>query len=342
MTAAAETPPGAARPLLSVVIVSWNTRDALRACLASVERHLTGIPWECIVVDNASVDGSPEMVAAEFPVVRLLHAGSNLGFGRGCNVGMREARGRFVLLLNSDAELLDDSARALIALLERAPGTGVVGTRLVFPDGRCQVSARRFPSAARLLVEALWLYRLLPRARRARWLLGPHFDHASECRVDWLVGAYMLLRREVFEDTGGFDERIFLYGEEVEWCRRIRAAGWELRFSPLGAVRHHAHLSADQLLGGAGRLDHCLDADDRLLVVWNGRAAATLAIAARVLGAGLRVGIFGLRARLGRDDAYGRSLRAEARLVLAHYGRRPSKRDVARAGASPSSRGVAA
>jgi len=326
VTAGRETPPGAGCPLLSVVVVSWNTRDALRACLASVERHLAAIRFECVVVDNASSDGSPEMVAAEFPAVRLVRTGSNLGFGRGCNVGMRESRGRFLLLLNSDAELLDDGTRALIALLERSPRTGVVGTRLVFPDGRLQVSARRFPSAARLLVGALWLHRLLPRAWSARWLLGAHFDHAAECEVDWLVGAYMLLRREVFEDTGGFDERIFLYGEEVEWCRRIRAAGWQLRFSPLGAVRHHAHLSADQLLGGAGILDRCLDAEDRLLVLWNGRAAATAAVGARVLGAALRLATFGLRAHLGRDDAYGRSLRAEARLVLGHYGRRARER----------------
>ena len=309
-------------PCLSVIVVSWNTRDVLRRCLASVSRHLAGADYECLVVDNASVDGSPEMVAHEFPAVQLLRQPTNAGFGAGCNAGMRTARGRYFLLLNSDTELLDDGALRLVARLEASAGVGVVGPRIVLGDGRLQASARRFPSLGRLLLASLWLHRLLPPARAARLLLGPYWDHAEEREADWVVGAAMFVRREVFEETGGFDERIFLYGEEVEWCRRIRARGWSVLFSPLGSVRHLNHQSTDRLLGGTNRVDRCLLAEDRLLAAGSGRAAGVAAVGVRIAGAGLRLLGFGLRGWLGRDDDYGRAVRREARLVLRHYQRR--------------------
>ena len=309
-------------PALSVVVVSWNGCDVLRTCLASVALHLPADAHECLVVDNASSDGAPAMVEAEFPTVRVLRQTTNLGFGRGCNVGMRAARGRTVLLLNSDTALVDDGVLRRAERLEHDPHVGVAGPRLVLDDGRPQPSARRFPSLAGLLLSELRLHRLLPRAAAADLLLGPYWDHAAEREVDWVVGAAMLVRHDVFAATGGFDERFFLYGEEVEWCRRIRAAGWTVLFSPAAEVRHVGHHSTDRLLGAVGRVDRCLLAEDRLLSRWNGRAAGAAAGAIRVTGAGLRLAGFCVRAALGRDDAYGRATRAEARLVLDHYRRR--------------------
>jgi hypothetical protein len=130
-----------------------------------------------------------------------------------------------------------------------------------------------------------------------------------------------MVRREVFEETGGFDPAIFMYGEEVEWCHRIRERGWQVLFSPVGQVRHLDHRSADILLGTTGRIDQCLIAEDRLVTRWEGRVAGALAPAVRVAGALVRLVAFGLR-RLVKDDEYGRGVRWEARVVLAHYLRR--------------------
>lgn len=303
-------------------MVSWNTCDELRACLDSVRTHLAGFPYEIVVVDNASADGSPEMVAAEFPEARLIRHDTNLGFGRGANAGMTAARGAFFLLLNSDALLVDGSLASLAECMEMEPDVGLAGPLILLPDGRVQASARRFPSLGRLLLSELWLHRLLTRAAAAERLLGHYWDHAQPRDADWLVGACLLVRRDVFERTGGFDARIFMYGEEVEWCRRVRAAGWRISFDPRARVRHLNHRSADRLFGDAGRMDRCLIAEHQLLRRWQGAPASALAHGIRLTGALLRVLVFGVWRRLHPDDSYARDVTREARALLAHYGRR--------------------
>ena len=176
------------------------------------------------------------------------------------------------------------------------------------------------------MLSDLRLHRLLPRAAAARLLLGPYWDHAEEREVDWLVGAAMLVRRDVVVATGGFDERLFLYGEEVEWCRRIRAAASRCSSRPMPRSATWATGARTGSSARAGRVDRCLLAEDRLLARWNGRAAGAAAGGIRVLGACLRLAGFGLRAALGRDDAYGRATRDEARLILDHYRRRLARR----------------
>lgn len=312
---------GPAPPRLSAIVVSWNTRDVLRECLGALQAHLPD-DHELLVVDNASTDGSAEMVAAEFPETRLLRHARNLGFGAGANAGMAASRGRFLLLLNSDAWPLDDGLARLVARLEAQPDVGLVGPRIVLPDGRLQASARRFPSLGRLLLSELWLHRLLPRRAAAERLLGHYWDHAEARDADWLVGACLLLRREVFERTGGFDAQVFMYGEEVEWCRRIRAAGFRIVFDPAASVRHLNHRSADRLFGDEGRTDRCLIAEHQLLRRWQGVPASGLAHVVRLLGALARLVFFGLR-RLARPaDFYARDVLGDARALFAHYGRR--------------------
>lgn len=311
--------------------MSWNTREVLHACLASVGRHLSHLSHETIVVDNASSDGSAEMAESAFPDVRLIRTSDNLGFGRGANLGMAAAEGRFFLLINSDTELLDDSGAKLAQTLQARPEVGVIAPRITLEDGRLQASARRFPSLRLLLLSELWLHHLLPREEAGRVLLGQYWGHGEEREVDWLVGACLMLRREVFEQTGGFDPSIFMYGEEVEWCHRIRERGWSILFSPVGQVRHLNHRSADILLGTTGRIDQCLIAEDQLVARWEGRAAGALAPAVRVTGALLRLAVFGLRRHLGRDDEYARGVEWEARATLAHYLRR-MRGQVARGG----------
>lgn len=308
--------------MLSVIVVSWNTRETLRDCLLAVRWHLPEASRELIVVDNASGDGSPEMVAQQFQNVRLLRNTENLGFGRAANQGMAAAQGRFLLLLNSDAFLTDSSLLGLTERLERDPTLGLIGPRILLEDGRLQASARRFPSLGRLALSELWLHRFLSRASAAERLLGPYWAHDSEREVDWLVGACLLLKREVFDQTGGFDPGIFMYGEEVEWCHRIRGKGWRIVFSPEAQVLHLNHKSADRLFGDAGRLDRCLLAEDDLLRRWQGRWAPPLAGVLRLGGACLRVALAGLRALLRPGDAYARDVASDGRARLAHYVRR--------------------
>lgn len=307
-------------PRLSVVVVSWNTRDVLADCLASVRRQLAGVAHETIVVDNASSDGSAEMVATAFPEVHLLRNAENVGFGRACNAGMDAARGPWVLLLNSDARLVDASIVRLLDQLEARPEVALAGPRIVGLDGRLQPSAHRFGTLRRLVLEELGLYKLLSRRRTAALFLGGYWAHGEERFVDWVTGACMVVRREAFVRTGGFDARIFLYGEDEEWCRRIRRAGFEVLFSPSAEVVHAGHVSAHRAIGAAGRVGRCLAAGDALLRREHGTLAAA-APAIRVTGALLRLLAF--RVRPSTPDGDARALaRWHAHTVLRHYGRR--------------------
>jgi len=310
--------------VLSVIVVNWNTRDILRGCLQSVRDHLSEPASETIVIDNGSQDGSAEMVLADLPQVRLIRNAENLGFGPANNQGMAAASGEFFLLLNSDARLVDDTPARLVELMKRRPQVGVAGPRLVFEGGRLQASANRFPTLARLAFEELAFYRLLPRERSARLLLGGYWDHAEECEVDWLTGACLLVRKQVFEETGGFDASMFLYGEEVEWCHRIRERGWVVLFAPVGEVVHLGHATTQLFLGDAVRIDRCLLAADRLVARWEGPAAGVLAGCVRFVGALIKLLAFSLRRlRLGAgNDDHGSNVRRYARVVMAHYARR--------------------
>jgi asparagine synthase (glutamine-hydrolysing) len=261
-------------PALSVIVVNWNTRDILRDCLASVRRHLAGIRAEVIVVDNASADGSAEMVAQEFPEVRLLRNAENLGFARANNQAMRVARGRWFLLLNSDAQLVDESVASLFRRVEGETGLGVAHCRLVMGDGRLQHSTYRFPTLGLAVLEDLGLYKLLSRERRGRVLLAGYWDHGEERDVDWVSGAFMLLPRRVFESTRGFSEAFFMYGEDMEWCYRIRESGYSIRYFPEATVIHLDH-SSSAIRWGDKRIAICIE---RQLQIYASRAGVARAL----------------------------------------------------------------
>lgn len=296
--------PKATTPELSVVIVNWNTQELTRNSLASLERHLANVDHEVIVVDNASHDGSPEMIAAEFPHARLIRNTENVGFGVANNQGMRRALGSWLLLLNSDTELIDGSVARLLAHARGEPGLGVAHCRLQFPDGRLQHSAYRFPSVRLALFEGTGVYKLLPK-RAGKILLGGYWDYAQERDVDWVAGAFMLLPREVFEQTGGFDERLFMYGEDLEWCYRIRDGGWRIRYYPDATVMHVDHASAD-IRWGDERIVLCLTRQRDIFAQRHSRVLATLLMAVGVIGATVRSVYYAVRiaARGPRSDAY--------------------------------------
>lgn len=292
------------QPDLTVVVVNWNTRELLRDCLRSVQEHLAGVDTEVIVVDNASTDGSADMVTAEFPRVRLLRNAENLGFGSANNAAMRVARGGWLLLLNSDVVLTDDSVARLFGRIHTQSDLGVAHCRVRLADGRLQHTTYRFPTLGLTVLEDLGLYKLLG-SRAPGILLGQHWDHTIEREVDWVAGVFMLLPRVVFEQTGGFDERLFLYGEDLEWCRRIRDTGRAIRFFPDAEITHHDHASSEMLLG-EGRLALCLQRHHNFYRERHGPLAGAAFTTVRLTGAALRAAWYSGRARLGgpRAQAY--------------------------------------
>ncbi len=231
-------------PDISIIIVSWNVHERLRACLASLP--LADARVEIIVVDAASSDGTPEMVRAEFPGVKLLASPENLGYSRGNNLGLAQAQGRFALILNPDTELVGDALARMAAYLDANPRVGVVGPRLVLPDGSTQPSRRRFPSLALAFFESTWLAPLAPRSMLAHYY-AEDLPPDKLVEVDWLVGAALMVRRQVWEQVGLLAEGFFMYSEELDWQRRIKAAGWQVVYIPAAQVRHFEAQSSAQV-----------------------------------------------------------------------------------------------
>lgn len=230
-------------PALSVVIVNWNVRELLRRCLASLAGDREEL--EIIVVDNASTDGSVEMLRADFAHVRLVANTDNRGFPAANNQGIALARGRYVLLLNPDTEVLGDALTAMVRFMEAHPDVGLLGPQLLNPDGSVQSSRRRFPTLATAFFESTWLERWAPPALlRHYYMLDQPDDRTLD--VDWVTGAAMLVRRQAIAQVGGMDEGFFMYSEELDWCRRIKAAGWRVVYYPAAQIVHHVGKSSEQ------------------------------------------------------------------------------------------------
>lgn len=229
---------------LSVIIVNYNTRDMTLECLRTLTEGLEDRFAEILLVDNGSTDGSADAIASAFPSVTLIRSQKNLGFGAGNNVALRQAQGKYLLLLNSDAFPRTGALPALVQHLDKHPDVGVVGPRLLNADGSLQISCFRYPSPVRAWLENMGISSLL----RSHPTIGDYrrWPHDSEREVDWVIGACLLVRREVYEQIGGFDERFFMYAEETDWQARMRDAGWKIGFTPAAKVTH---------LGGASGKD---------------------------------------------------------------------------------------
>jgi N-acetylglucosaminyl-diphospho-decaprenol L-rhamnosyltransferase len=231
-------------PELSIIILSWNVCDLLRACLRSLP--LNDQQTEIIVVDAASHDGTVERVRVEFPTVTLIASDENLGYSRGNNVGWRAARGRYLLILNPDTEVQGDALAQMTAYIEAHPRVGVLGPQLVFADGSIQSTRRRFPSLLTGFFESTWLQPLAPRGLLNHFYARDVRDDET-AEVDWVVGAALMVRREAYEQVGGLDEGFFMYSEELDWCRRMKAAGWGVTYFPAARIIHHEARSSAQV-----------------------------------------------------------------------------------------------
>ena len=225
----------AARPDVSVVVVNRDTRDLLERCLATVLQQ-EGVEVETIVVDNASADGSADLVAERFPEVHVVRLSDNAGFARANNVAFGRCRGELVLLLNSDAFLAPGALAELVAAARRLPAAAAVGPRLLNEDGSLQRSAWPFPRPGRVLLEAFALHRPLHGLGLIEDLRT--WRHDEERTVDFLIGACLLIRRDALAEVGGFDERFWLYGEEADLCRRFAARGWKVALVPSAECTH--------------------------------------------------------------------------------------------------------
>lgn len=219
---------------LSIVIVSWNARQALRGCLESVIAQDTEPALEVLVIDNASSDGSAEMVDREFPAVQVLRNAVNAGFAKASNQGIRQARGRYVLLLNPDTIVRPCALERMLTYADAHPDIGALGPTLLAENGQIDYrGARQFPT--------LWS-EVLKRLRLAHPVFGDNammnWDHRTSRDVEVLCGACMLVRREVIETVGLLDEGFFLFGEDVDWCFRIRRAGWRVFYLSQAEVMH--------------------------------------------------------------------------------------------------------
>lgn len=223
---------------LSIIIVNYNTREMLRACLQTLPEATQGLQYETFVVDNASRDGSAEMVASAFPHVHLTANAYNAGFPRANNQALRRAIGRYLLLLNPDTECHPGALTCLVRYLDTHPDVGAVGPQLRNSDGSLQHNGRLFPSPWRDFLAVTGLWRLHPAAFEQRIEFG-RSDFAREAEVDFVMGACLMVRREAMEKVGPLSEDFFMFYEEVEWCWRIKRAGFRVMYVPAAQVTHH-------------------------------------------------------------------------------------------------------
>jgi GT2 family glycosyltransferase len=233
---------------VACVVVTYDALPWIEQCLASAA------VVETVVVDNGSRDGTVALVRERFPTVRVIE-GENRGLGAGWNTGIRATGSEHVLLLNADAWLLDGALDSLVAAADRHPRAAAIGPHLENPDGTLQRSVRGYPTVWRLATEYLYLRKLAPRSQALNAFYGAGFDHESEREVEWLMGACLLVRRAAYDDVGPFDERYFMFSEEVDWMRRAADRAWSVVFAPgarcvhVGGAAHGGHLFRENVSG---------------------------------------------------------------------------------------------
>jgi hypothetical protein len=231
---------------VSVVVVNWNTQDILRDCLRSIYEQCGEIDIEVIVIDNASTDGSVEMVKKDFTQVTLIENSQNRGFAAANNKGIAISKGRYVLLLNSDTVVLDNAIAKTVAFADSHPEAAVVGCRVLNPDRTLQPTCFMFPSILNMLLSSTYLYKLFPKSKffgreRMTW-----WNRNDIREVDVVTGCFMLVRQDAIKKVGSMDEQFFMYGEETDWCYRFKQADWKILFTPCAEIIHLGGQSAQK------------------------------------------------------------------------------------------------
>lgn len=234
---------------ISIVIVNWNTRELVENCISSIKKYVHGVTYEIIVSDNGSADGSVEMLRND-PDVILIENNANLGFAVANNIGLRVAKGRYLLLLNSDTVLHEEGLVSCFKKMEEDQKIGLLGCRLLNADGSLQLSCARFPDLLTPVFRKLFFEKIISRLFKRKMQFSSIYSeeqHLSDFNPDWLIGAFMLVKREAFDQVGGLDEAYFMYSEDMDWCYRFRQAGWEIHYLASTRVTHFGGGSSDQV-----------------------------------------------------------------------------------------------
>lgn len=300
---------------VSIIIVSYNTKDLLRQCLASVLEHTAGSAAEIFVVDNASSDGSPEAVKTGFPGVKLIENRENLGFAKANNAALKLMKGEFALLLNSDALLKSGTLEKLTAFAGSHPTAAMIGPRLLNGDGTLQPSTYPLPALGLELLKTFKLYGLLPGSLNAKLFLGSFFDHKTSVQAGALKGACVLVRKTAMEKVGLLSEDFFFYGEVHDWCWRMLESGWQIWFCAETEAVHLGGQSSKQKWDMTGSFLVTLEAYGKMLKRHKPLFLVKLMYAVTLLGDTLSLTYRKLRKNRHNENETER-LRAEARWYL--------------------------
>lgn len=285
---------------LSIIIVSWNVADLLAACLTSIDAGLGALQVEVIVVDSGSTDTTVAMIRQRFPRVILLPQSENIGYTRGNNLGLAHATGRHLLLLNPDTEIVGAALPVLVAYLDAHPDVGIVGPYTCNTDGSYQSTRRRFPTLATAVFESTWLQPYAPKALLDRYYINDAPPDQT-LDVDWVQGSALMARREVYAQIGGEDEAYTMYSEELDWCKRAKAAGWRVVFVAEAQIVHHGGRSSDQVVARR----HILFQQSKLHYVrkFHGAAAAQMLRAVLLLNYAVQLGLEAAKSLIGHKRA---------------------------------------
>jgi GT2 family glycosyltransferase len=229
---------------LSIIIVSWNAREYLSKCIQSLAGLLTNANSEIIVVDNASTDGSPEMVCAQFPQVRLIRNSKNLGFAKANNIGIRQCTGNYIALINSDVEVLNGCVDRLIEYMKQNSDIGMLGPQILDENGNVQRSCMGFPSIWNTFCRTFALDVLFPNTKLFSGYMMSYWPHNTTRDVDVINGCFWMIRRQAIDEVGLLDERFFMYAEDKDWCKRFWDAKWKIVYYPEAQAIHYGGASA--------------------------------------------------------------------------------------------------
>ena len=231
---------------VSIIIINYNTYELTCSCLKSLYQFNENFEHEIILVDNASTECDAILFKNKFPNINLVVSEKNLGFAGGNNLGMEYAIGNYILLLNSDTELIENSISICLDYMNNNKKVGVLSPKLIFPDGRHQSLAQRFPSLKYRLIELFRMQKLLTKRKAGKILLGAYFDHNETTEVDWVWGAFFMFRKEIISllPSQKLDDSYFMYYEDVQWCMDIKKLGYEIHYLSDTKVIHRLGGSA--------------------------------------------------------------------------------------------------